>query len=452
MNQAVSDLQTPRETTGKKGRRNRLARLGVDLSKYPGVRARDLFEPIIAPINRDLLWSLVRSYKDQLIHRVPDPCVLTHIVTTRCNYNCPFCSFADSLNIRHNELTLAEIEKVYQTVGSGVNVIIYSGGEPTINSDLPGIIEAAYRHTAVQSVFIVSNAWRPQLLLEITHHIAQSCPDLHLTWSLSIEGPKDVNNALRCTKNKEWDAWQNTVDAMEALKAIRKRFDYRKLDIQLCTVCSPSNAHILNQWYETVRDELKPDKWNLNLMRRSVQMSESNLPTFDQRRACDRFQAFESAYIEVSERMRRDELAGRLKCLYHMQTPQAAALKSAVDLMSQEANRNTLLEHPAQLCCKAGTMGAYISNDGEVSACEEFAHAVDENKSFGNLREENCDFQKVWRGNTAAQFREQVGHARECRGCTLESQRNYPSILASFKNLFKARKLAKSLSVNARGL
>ncbi|MBK9206614.1 MAG: hypothetical protein IPL73_30230 [Candidatus Obscuribacter sp.] len=65
---------------------------------------------------------------------------------------------------------------------------------------------------------------------------------MHLTWSLSIEGPKSLNNELRYTKGRSWDAWQNTIDTMEALKAIRERFDYKQLDVQLCTVCSPNNA------------------------------------------------------------------------------------------------------------------------------------------------------------------------------------------------------------------
>jgi hypothetical protein len=35
-----------------------------------------------------------------------------------------------------------------------------------------------------------------------------------------------------------------------------------------------------------------------------------------------------------------------------------------------------------------------------------------------------------------------VNKSPECRGCTLESQRNYPSILMSFKTLVKAKRLA----------
>jgi MoaA/NifB/PqqE/SkfB family radical SAM enzyme len=416
--------------------------MGADLTKYPSVLERETFAPIASTWNRSLHRPILRSLADSLLHRTPDPVMMTHIVTTRCNYSCGFCSFADTLNAKTDELSLEEIEKTYATLGDRLNVIVYSGGETTLNRQLPEIIEAAYRLTPVKSVYIISNAWKPDLLLQITHRVLQRCPELHLTWSLSIEGPKPVNNAVRHTRTPGWDAWQNTVDTMEALKAIRERFDYRELDVQLCTVCSPDNADMLDDWYATVRDELKPDKWNLNLMRRSVQMSEHSLASFEARRAARTLEPFEAKYLELTRRVREDVLAGRLKFLYHTRTPEDGALKSAVDLISQEENRRTLTGEPLQFCCKAGGFGAYLGSNGVVSGCEEFAHHPTDNKAFGNVRDVDYDFRRLWRSERADAFRARVGKASECFGCTLESQRNYPSILVSLPTLFKARQLA----------
>jgi hypothetical protein len=111
MHSANSDMETG--MPGAKQRAHRSKRLGVDLSKYPAVSQRQLFEPVVTSTNRALLWSLFRIYGDGLINRVPDPCIITQILTTRCNYGCEFCSFADSLNKKHNDLTLPEIEKLY---------------------------------------------------------------------------------------------------------------------------------------------------------------------------------------------------------------------------------------------------------------------------------------------------------------------------------------------------
>lgn len=438
----LSDKKQKFQFTPEEENAKRLALLGVDLSQYPSVYHRETFEAIPSRMDRSLFGPIMRGFASQMLYQVPDPVMLTHIVTTRCNYSCGFCSFADTLNAKTNELSLEEIEKVYATTGKNLNVIVYSGGETTLNRNLAEIIEAAYRLTPVQSVYIISNAWKPELLLQITHRIMQSCPGLHLTWSLSIEGPKETNNSIRYTKASNWDAWQNTVDTLEALKAIRERYGYTQLDVQLCTVCSPGNVDVMDDWYIMVRDILKPDKWNLNLMRKSVQMSDHDLPSFDKRRAKRELEPFEAKYLQITQRVKEDVLSGQLKFLYHTTTPEDGALKSAVDLISQEENRRTVVEEKSQFCCKAGSLGAYISSEGELSGCEEFAHNLRDNKSFGNLREADFNFQTLWHGDKAKTHREQVGKARECHGCTLESQRNYPSILVSFNTLIKAKQLA----------
>ncbi len=423
----------------------RHTRLGVDLSRYPSVLSRESFAPIETRQNRSIAKPILRGLASQLLRQTPDPVMLTQILTSRCNYSCGFCSFADTLNARHQELSMAGIEKLYSTIGQNLNVIVYSGGETTLNKNLPEIIEAAYRLTSVKSVYIISNAWKPDLLLQITHRVMQRCPDLHLTWSLSIEGPKATNNSIRYTRAENWDAWQNTIDTLEGMKAIREEFGYQQLDVQLCTVCSPGNVDVLDAWYESIRDDLQPDKWNLNLLRKSVQMSAHEMASFEDRRASQKLEPFEAKYLEMTERVRTDVLSGRLKFLYHTASHEDGALKSAVDLISQEENRRTLRQEPLQFCCKAGGLGAYIGSEGVVSGCEEFAHNPRENKAYGNLLDYDYDFQALWHSETASRFRKQTGKAPECFGCTLESQRNYPSILISFKSLLKARQLAKQI-------
>ncbi|MBY0449721.1 MAG: radical SAM protein [Cyanobacteria bacterium] len=434
--------------------------LGVDLSRYPHLFGRKQWEPIQTRQDRHIYIPLMKSYTKQLLGLTPSPFMLTHIVTTRCNYSCDFCCFADSLNKKTQELTLPEIEKAYATIGGNLNVLVYSGGETTLNRQLPEIIEAAYRLTSVKSIYIISNAWKPDLLFEITHRIMQRCPGLHLTWSLSVEGPRNHNNTVRYTKATQWDAWQNTVDTLFGLKAMREQFGYTELDAQLCTVCTPDNYQILPAWYEIVKNILQPDKWNLNLMRRSVQMSEHQLSPLAERRQKHMGlvkeanksikpllkEPFEDAYLSLTEQIRADVLSGELKFLYHTKSRIDGALKSAVDLISQEENRRVVRQEDPSFCCKAGMFGAFIGSEGQVSGCEEFALNPLENKAFGNLRETHGDFQAIWHSDKAREYRQMVGKARECHGCTLESQKNYPSILVSFNGLMRAKNLAPQIA------
>lgn len=444
--ESVETIPEEQDLEAAEAENQRLERLGVDLSKYPSIEDREHYREIVSKKNRAIQWSLLRAHAAKVFSPVPDPVMMTHIITTRCNYSCNFCSFADSLNAKTNELTLTEIEQTYATLGDSLNVIVYSGGETTLNKDLAEIIEAAYRLTPVKSVYIISNAWKPEVIFQITHRVMQRCPGLHLTWSLSIEGPRDHNNSIRHNRANSWDAWQNTVDAAEGLKRMRQLFGYDELDVQLCTVCSPDNVDLLDGWYEQIKNDLKPDKWNLNLMRRSVQMSDEQLVSFEERRKEKDLLPFEQKYLELTERVRQDVINGELQFLYHTERPEDGAMKSAVDLLSQEENRRTVTEEKPMFCCRAGTFGAYIGSEGEVSGCEEFAHSpptdTEPNKTFGNLRESGYDFQEIWRSEKAAEFRQQVGQARECRGCTLESQRNYPSMLLDIPTLLRAKQLA----------
>lgn len=423
----------------------KMAFCDVDLSRYNWVNARPEFEPIVSKQNRDIRWALMKAYGQKLLKQTPDPVMLTHIVTTRCNYSCSFCCFADSLNAAHSELSLEEIEKTYASIGHNMNVIVYSGGETTLNKNLADIIEAAYRLTPVKSVYIISNAWKPDVLFEITHRIKQTCPDLHLTWSLSIEGFRPHNNKTRYTQNAKHDAWQNTIDTMWGLKVLREKFGYTQLDAQLCTVCSPESAEALPDWYEFIKTVLQPDKWNLNLMRKSVQMSDNQLQSFEARRAKKQLEPFELVYLLVTEQVREDVVNGKFGFLYHTTSPMDGAMKSAVDLLSQEENRRTVQDQPLTFTCQAGSFGAYIGSEGQVSACEEFAHNPKDSKVFGNLRDVDCDFRAIWTSKEAEEYCKKVGKSSECYGCTLESQRNYPSILLSLKQLNNARKLAKTM-------
>jgi MoaA/NifB/PqqE/SkfB family radical SAM enzyme len=421
--------------------------LGVDVSSFDALRElpEGLKPPITSRTNRSVVLPVLKGMAKSRIGWVPEPIMLTHILTTRCNYSCGFCSFADSLNNRTNDMALDEIELTYSSMGHSLNTIVYSGGETTLHPDIIGIIEAAYRSTPVQSIYIISNAWKPERLLEITHTIMQRCPDLHLTWSLSIEGFKDHNNATRHTKAKDWDAWKNTIETMVAMHKMRETFGYTQLDVQLCTVCTPDNHESLYTWYPFIRDVLKPDKWNLNLMRKSVQMSDSDFTGFSQRREARALSPFEQTYVSITKQVAEDVQLGKLAFSYHTDSPIEGAMKAAVDLISQEENRATLFEAPKKFSCKAGITGAYISSTGDVGGCEEFVHNPKSPKRYGNLRDNNYNFLDIWKSKQAKRFRQLTDCSTECVGCTLESQRNYPAILVSPNTLYSAWKMGNRI-------
>ncbi|MEZ4575185.1 MAG: hypothetical protein R2857_09775 [Vampirovibrionales bacterium] len=75
-----------------------MAASGTDLSLYRWVDDRPGSKPLRPRQNRGVGPSIGKTFTSRWAGRVPNPVMLTHIVTTRCNYSCGFCSFADTLN------------------------------------------------------------------------------------------------------------------------------------------------------------------------------------------------------------------------------------------------------------------------------------------------------------------------------------------------------------------
>ena len=76
--------------------------------------------------------------------------------TSRCNLKCSHCFYHDSLNKRFNELTLAEIDKITQTMDPILSLIL-TGGEPYLRHDLDQIVRIFYENTKVPIISIPSN-------------------------------------------------------------------------------------------------------------------------------------------------------------------------------------------------------------------------------------------------------------------------------------------------------
>jgi hypothetical protein len=174
-------------------------------------------------------------------------------------------------------------------------------------------------------------------------------------------------------------------------------------------------------------------------------MSESQLPSFEARRQKHALEPFEATYVRLTEQMKTDALSGKLGFVYHTRTPMEGAMKAALDLLSQQENRHQLQALPSLFCCKAGTQGAYLGSQGEVAGCEEFAMHPSQAYQYGNIRAYQGDFQALWHSPHAQELRRLTNRAPQCQGCSLESQRNYPSALVSFPRLLEAYQLAQKL-------
>ena len=88
------------------------------------------------------------------------PVILNILVTSVCNMRCTHCFFTselDDLGRKKSQMTTREIERIAQTLGGDLSVLVLAGGEPFIRTDLPEIARAFYTHNRLGSLYITSN-------------------------------------------------------------------------------------------------------------------------------------------------------------------------------------------------------------------------------------------------------------------------------------------------------
>jgi len=76
-----------------------------------------------------------------------DGCVAATLYLPGCNFRCPFCHNRD-LVLDHEamaEIPLSNIRRYIETNAEFLDGIVITGGEPTIHSDLPDLIDALSR-------------------------------------------------------------------------------------------------------------------------------------------------------------------------------------------------------------------------------------------------------------------------------------------------------------------
>ncbi|MEZ4575182.1 MAG: hypothetical protein R2857_09760 [Vampirovibrionales bacterium] len=139
-------------------------------------------------------------------------------------------------------------------------------------------------------------------------------------------------------------------------------------------------------------------------------------------------------YFDLTEQVRQDVLAGRLKFLYHTEHPMDGALKSAVDLMSQEENRTVLQGDPANSVPGRHQWGLYWQQQGR-----QWLRRV-ANATPPTTRRTTCSAISGTISGHLAWAKHLIPPEKRlrqrCYGCTLESQKNY-LVLVSFKQLVR---------------
>jgi MoaA/NifB/PqqE/SkfB family radical SAM enzyme len=200
--------------------------------------SQDVTFPLLRELLREprqRLYPLYALFRGRLTSRPsrPRPFFLSHMVTNRCNCDCPYCYWKYP---RGEELRLEEILALYrQARRSGFAHVSIWGGEPLLRPDIGEIVRAAKENLLLTTV--VTNGFN----LERNHAFAQ--------WSdtvvVSVDHPDPQHDALR-----------GFPGLFERARAglIRLRRDHPRVHRRICCVISRSNAHRLEEMCRFARE------------------------------------------------------------------------------------------------------------------------------------------------------------------------------------------------------
>ena len=344
------------------------------------------------------------------------PGLLSILATSVCDMRCTHCFFTEELDDvprKKLQMKTEEIEKISETLGGNLGVLILAGGEPFTRKDLPEIARAFYTNNKLESLYITSNGQIQQRILPDVARMMQECPKLNVTMALGIDGLKEQHDKIR----QKPGSWEIVIDTAHQLHAMKK--EYPRLDVQTCTCFMHSNQDTIFEWYDFLKYELKPDKVNFNYIRP---------PAADPQE----LEIDHARYAKLGCMIDEDSRSGAIRNHY---AGDNGFFKAAVDIYMHGLIAKTVETQQAQMRCYAGTAGGVIYDEGTVSSCENLP-------PIGNLRDYDWNFRKLWFSKAMNARREEA--ADGCF-CTHESNSYYPSLPYNPGHLIQIKKLERQM-------
>jgi MoaA/NifB/PqqE/SkfB family radical SAM enzyme len=367
--------------------------------------------------------EILKRYARMAMGRPFAPILLNVLITSVCDMRCVHCFFTEELDDKARkklQMTTQNVERISETLGANLGVLIVAGGEPFTRKDLPEIARAFYKNNKLDAIVLMSNGQIQQRIIPDVSRILAECPNLNVTVALGIDGLKEDHESIR----QKPGSWDIAIDTARKLQAIKK--EYPRLDIQTCTCFMNSNQDRIFEWYDFLKYDLKPDKVNINFIRPPSARPKELI--IDKLR-----------YDKLAHTIREDSRNAAIKNNYG---GDAGFFKAAIDVYMHDLITKTAMDGRPQLKCWAGSAGAVIYDEGTVSSCE----ILD---GVGNLRDYDWDFSKLWYSPAMEARRDKV--ADGCF-CTHESNCYYPSLPFNPDHLVAIKKLEREMKEAADSL
>lgn len=352
--------------------------------------------------------SLARLF---LSKRTRAPVALVHFVTNRCNARCSHCFIDRDLAMYSGEeLSLAEIHTMADSLRGSVYHVSLTGGEPTLREDLADIAIAYATKARVGSMLVASNGSQPDTLRQVTAGILDASPELDLIVSLSVDEIGPAHDVARGLPG----LFAKVLSSYEHLLPLKDRGLSLNANLTLTRHNQDRAVEILREAMEAMPEA----SLSLTAVRGRTADPDANVLAAQR-------------YNQASHFLHSCSEAGKLPPVYENFAFGRRLLNARKWILRDEIER--LLEgHQPRGNCYAGKLTGVLMANGTVYPCELLS------RSMGNVRDSGLDFPALWQSAAAEAVRRTIDVA-EC-ACTYECAwganvlfglRYLPSLLAA---------------------
>lgn len=332
------------------------------------------------------------------------PVNITLSPTPRCNSRCLTCNIWMK---RENELSIAEWQRIFQSLGHAPFWFTVSGGEPFMFKDIVPLCRSLYEQCRPGIINIPTNSLMCDIIPRKVEEICRSCPKAQVIINLSLDGVGANHDKIRGIEGNFAKFEQN-------YRALRK-LDCPNLTVGIHSVISRFNIDRAAELFEYAFS-IRPDSYITEIAEQRVELDTVGLGI------APPAEKYSAAIDGLIERVRKRRFRGISK------------ITEAFRLEYYKLVKRILAEETQVVPCFAGWASAHIYASGEVWPCCVRAD------NLANLRDVDYDFRRIWFSPEADRVRTSIRN-KECH-CPLANA-SYTNMLMHIPTL--ARVTTKAL-------
>lgn len=323
------------------------------------------------------------KYLNSMISRFYEtPQYLILFVSNKCWMKCSHCWFNEDWkceNLKTPDLTFDELKKLSGSIKS-IMFLSITGGEAFGRNDIEEVIKLFTKNGKTKRYQIPTSGYLCDRIIGKTENILKQNPGIPFRVDVSLDGTEEIHDEIRNLKG----SFSKAAETIKELNKLKKKFNY--FDVGVITTISGTNQQIVEEISETVR-EIHPDgEWMVNIIRGEVRNPASKEVKPEN---------YKKAQDIIQNRIKAGDIKGHTG---HF----SAKWLSAKNSVRRKTILKILRNKKQGGGCSAGSFGGVIFADGSVYPCEML------DKSFGNLRDYDFDFQRMWNSKAAGSIRDYI--------------------------------------------